>query len=116
MQSILSRLFARPATSERHDLYIGPDPTDMTPVEPLSALRNRIDALIAEQSPERIYCMTTTGNLDAVREALQYLAELGGEVGAAPQLPDEEVAEIFGVDVDTYRAARDDPDGDAGTF
>lgn len=46
--------------------------------------------------------------------ALMYLAEIGGEVGVAPQLPDKVVAEIFGVDVDLYRAAVADPDGHAG--
>lgn len=103
-------------SESRQDLYIGADMSDMRIVENPDSYSLAIDALIREKSPEKIFCMSTSGNLAYVKKVLRYLAELGGEVGVAPQLPEEEVAAIFGVDVATYRAVLDDPEGDAGTF
>ncbi|EGQ60895.1 hypothetical protein GGI1_03281, partial [Acidithiobacillus sp. GGI-221] len=58
-----------------------------------------IEALIRDESPEVIYLLSETGDLSVVRKSLEYLSRIGGQVGVADQLPDEEVAAIFGVDV-----------------
>lgn len=94
-------------------LRIGASMEDLTPADS-SGWKTYLDELLRE-APDLVYCASDLpDDLSMVRKALMYLAEVGGEVGVAPQLPDAEVAEIFGVDVDLYRAALVDPDGHAG--
>jgi len=102
-----------------YNLWIGAEPDVLEPVddpEGLGAYEAAIERLIASKSPDRIYLRSDTEDLSVVRKALAYLSRIGGEVGVAPQLPDTEVAEIFGVDVATYRAAVADPDGNAASY
>ena len=80
----------------------------------LGGYRLAIDRLIREQSPALIHVYSDDPqDLLMVRKALAYLSGFGGEVGVATQLPEEEVAALFGVDVDSYREALEDPDGPA---
>lgn len=105
--------------AEACNLWIGADPDDMDPVddpEGLGAYELAIDRLIREKAPERIYLRSDSEDLSVVRKALAYLSRIGGEVGVAEQLPDEDVAEIFGVEVAVYRAAVADPGGDAAAY
>lgn len=101
------------------NLWIGDSPENMTPVddpEGLGGYELAIDRLIREQAPEKVFLRSDTSDLSVVRKALSYLSRIGGEVGIAPQLPDEEVAEIFGVDVQSYRLAVTDPNGNAAEY
>ena len=117
---LFSRLTKPKSSNALCLLRIGPSMDDLAPVDDpqgLGAYQLAVDALIREQAPERIFCVSDNpADLSLVRKAVQYLAELGGEVPVAPQLSDEQVAEILGVDVDFYRECREDPDGPAGGF
>jgi hypothetical protein len=106
------------AQPKRCNLWIGPDPEHLIPVDDpkgLGGYELAIDKLIREQAPERIFVRSgDPEDLTMVRKALEYLSAIGGEVAVAEQLPDNLVAEIFGVEPEFYRAAIADPDGDAG--
>lgn len=94
-------------------LQIGTGPGDLTPAD-CAGWKSCIDELLRE-SPDRVVIVSDDPNdLGMVRKALRYLAEIGGEVGVAPQLPTREVAEIFGVDEEMYLLAVQDPGGPAG--
>ena len=102
------------------NLWIGADPEHLQPVddpEGLGGYQLAIDKLIRETAPERLYLRSGDPvDLSMVRKALEYLSYIGGEVAVADQMPDDEVAAIFGVDVLTYRATVADPDGNAGEY
>ena len=116
----LFRRLAKPKPEAPCLLRIGPSMDALIPVddpEGTGAYQLAIDDLIREQAPERIYLVSDTpADLSLVRKAIRYLAELGGEVPVAPQLSDADVAGILEVEVDFYRACRDDPEGDSGSF
>ncbi|WP_414041269.1 hypothetical protein ACJU26_04100 [Acidithiobacillus sp. M4-SHS-6] len=104
---------------EPHNLWIGAHPDRLRPVddpEGLGGYQLAIEALIRDESPEVIYLRSDTGDLSVVRKALEYLSRIGGQVGVADQLPDEEVAAIFGVDVRSYQSAVVNPQGDAAAY
>lgn len=102
-----------PQLAEPCLLRIGSSMDDLTPADG-PGWKTYLDELLRE-APDLIFCVSDLpDDLSMVRKALMYLSEIGGEVGVAPQMPDEEVAAIFGVDVDLYRAAVADPDGHAG--
>jgi len=87
------------------NLWVGSSPTRMIPVddpEGLGGYKLALDQLIREETPELIFLRSDTDDLSVVRKALQYLS-LMGEIGVAEQLPDAEVAAIFGVDEQTYQ-------------
>jgi hypothetical protein len=115
---ILGVLFGVERRSSACNLWIGADPERLVPVDDpqgLGGYQLAIDKLIREQAPALVYLWSgAPDDLSVVRKALQYLSAGGGEVGVAEQLPIEEVAAIFGVDIAEYRAAVEDPDGDAG--
>ena len=102
------------------NLWIGSSPTSMTPVddpEGLGEYQLAIDRLLREESPSLIYLRSDDPeDLSVVRKALEYLAWTGGEIAVAEQIPDEEIAETFGVSVAHYRAAVKDPDGPMVSF
>ncbi|MHB0888067.1 hypothetical protein [Acidithiobacillus sp.] len=113
-----SGIFGTNRAQPAGNLWIGADPEHLQPVddpEGLGGYQLAIDKLIREEAPERIYVRSgDPGDLSMVRKALEYLSYIGGEVGVAEQIPEAEVAEIFGVDTESYRAAVADPNGDAG--
>ncbi|UTV80116.1 hypothetical protein MQE22_08780 [Acidithiobacillus sp. YTS05] len=79
--------------------------------EGLGGYRLALDRLIREQSPALVHVYSDDPeDFSMLRKALSYLSEFGGEVGVATQLPEEEVAAIFGVDIASYREALQDPD------
>ncbi|MBU2855762.1 hypothetical protein HF289_02405 [Acidithiobacillus ferrooxidans] len=101
------------------NLWIGGHPNHLHPVDDpqgLGAYQLAIEALIRDESPEVIYLRSDTEDLSVVCKALEYLSRIGGQVGVADQLPDEEVAAIFGVDVRSYQSAVVNPQGDAAAF
>ena len=101
------------------NLRIGGHPEHLHPVDDpqgLGGYQLAIEALIRDESPEVIYLRSDTGNLSVVRKALEYLSRIGGQVGVADQLPDEEVAAIFGVDIRSYQSAVVNPQGDAAAY
>jgi hypothetical protein len=101
------------------NLWIGGHPDRLRPVDDpqgLGGYQLAIEALIRDQSPEVIYLRSDTDDLSVVRKSLEYLSRIGGQVGVADQLPDEEVAAIFGVDVRSYQAAVINPQGDAAAY
>ncbi|MCY0872978.1 MAG: hypothetical protein OWQ56_09830 [Acidithiobacillus caldus] len=101
------------------NLLIGGHPDHLRPVDDsqgLGGYQLAIEALIRDESPEVIYLRSETGDLSVVRKSLEYLSRIGGQVGVADQLPDEEVAAIFGVDVRSYQSAVVNPQGDAAAF
>ncbi|WP_226828863.1 hypothetical protein ACQUQQ_00780 [Acidithiobacillus ferrooxidans] len=101
------------------NLWIGANPGHLTPVDDpkgLGEYKLAVDRLIRDEAPDIIYLWSDTENLSVVRKALQYLSLMGGEVGVAGQLPDEEVGAIFGVAVRTYQGTVIDPQGDAAAF
>lgn len=109
---------SRPARSQ-HNLLIGGHPDHLRTVDDpqgLGGYQLAIEALIRDESPEIIYFHSETGDLSVVRKSLEYLSRIGGQVGVADQLPDEEVAAIFGVDVRSYQSAVVDPQGDAAAY
>lgn len=94
-------------------LRIGASMDDLTPADG-PGWKTYLDELL-RKGPDLIFCHSDNpDDLSMVRKALMYLSEMGGEVGVAPQMDDAEVAAIFGVDVDLYKAAVVDPDGHAG--
>ena len=101
------------------NLLIGSHPEHLYPVDDpqgLGGYQLAIEALIRDESPEVIYLRSDTGNLSVVRKALEYLSRIGGQVGVADQLPDEELAAIFGVDIRSYQSAVVNPQGDAAAY
>ncbi|QQD71609.1 hypothetical protein [Acidithiobacillus ferrivorans] len=101
------------------NLRIGGHPEHLHPVDDpqgLGGYQLAIEALIRDESPEVIYLRSDTKNLSVVRKALEYLSRIGGQVGVADQLPDEEVAAIFGVDIRSYQSAVVNPQGDAAAY
>ena len=101
------------------NLLIGSHPEHLYPVDDpqgLGGYQLAIEALIRDESPAVIYLRSDTGNLSVVRKALEYLSRIGGQVGVANQLPDEEVAAIFGVDIRSYQSAVVNPQGDAAAY
>lgn len=76
-----------------------------------------IDRLLREEAPAVVFLRSDDPNdLSVVRRALEYLSSLGGEVAVADQMPESEVASIFGVTVEQYRLAVANPDGDVGGY
>lgn len=101
------------------NLRIGGHPEHLHPVDDpqgLGGYQLAIESLIRDESPEVIYLRSDTENLSVVRKALEYLSRIGGQVGVADQLPDEEVAAIFGVDIRSYQSAVVNPQGDAAAY
>ncbi|MBU2822948.1 hypothetical protein HF283_02300 [Acidithiobacillus ferrooxidans] len=101
------------------NLRIGGHPDHLCPVDDpqgLGAYQLAIEALIRDESPEVIYLRSDTEDMSVVRKALGYLSRIGGQVGVADQLPDDEVAAIFGVDVCSYQSAVVNPQGDAAAY
>ncbi len=102
------------------NLWIGSSPANMTAVddpEGLGEYQLAIDRLLREESPSLIYLRSDDPeDLSVVRKALEYLAWTGGEIAVAEQIPEEEIAEMFGVSVAHYRAAVKDPDGPVVSF
>uniref|UniRef100_E6QCM3 Uncharacterized protein n=1 Tax=mine drainage metagenome TaxID=410659 RepID=E6QCM3_9ZZZZ len=101
------------------NLWIGGHPDHLRPVDDpqgLGAYQLAIEALIRDESPEVIYLRSDTEDMSVVRKALGYLSRIGGQVGVADQLPDEEVAAIFGVDIRSYQSAVVNPQGDAAAY
>jgi len=101
------------------NLRIGGHPEHLYPVDDprgLGGYQLAIEALIRDESPEVIYLRSETDDLSVVRKGLAYLSRIGGQVGVADQLPDEEVAALFGVDVRSYRSAVVNPQGDAAAY
>ena len=101
------------------NLLIGSHPEHLYPVDDpqgLGGYQLAIEALIRDDSPEVIYLRSDTENLSVVRKALEYLSRIGGQVGGADQLPDEELAAIFGVDIRSYQSAVVNPQGDAAAY
>ena len=101
------------------NLWIGGHPDHLRPVDDsqgLGGYQLAIEALIRDESPEVIYLLSETGDLSVVRKSLEYLSRIGRQVGVADQLPDEEVAAIFGVDVRSYQSAVVNPQGDAAAY
>ena len=102
------------------NLWIGADPEHLQPVddpEGLGGYQLAIDKLIRETAPKRIYLRSgDPEDLSMVRKALEYLSYIGGEIAVAEQMPDDEVATIFGVELPLYRAAVANPDGNAGEY
>ena len=107
---------AKPACN----LFIGASPDHLIPVDDPTGLGGytlAIDKLIREEAPDVVYCHSgDPADLSMVHKALEYLSMMGSEIGVAEQLPDEEVAAIFGVDVRTYQGTVIDPQGDAAAF
>ncbi|MBU2752447.1 hypothetical protein HER14_16320 [Acidithiobacillus thiooxidans] len=103
----------------RCNLWIGGHPDHLRPVDDpqgVGGYQLAIEALIRDESPEVIYLHSETGDLSVVRKSLEYLSRIGGQVGVADQLPDEEVAAIFGVDVRSYQSAVVNPQGNAAAY
>lgn len=101
------------------NLWIGGNPYGLRRVDDprgLGGYQLAIEALIRDESPEIIYLRSDTEDLSVVRKALEYLSRIGGQVGVADQLPDAEVAAIFGVDVRSYQSAVVNPQGDAAAY
>lgn len=101
------------------NLWIGGNPYGLRPVDDpqgLGGYQLAIEALIRDEFPEVIYLRSETEDLSVVRKALEYLSRIGGQVGVAEQLPDAEVAAIFGVDVRSYQSAVVNPQGDAAAY
>ena len=114
---MLGKLFGTPQAQSACNLWIGSDPARLRPVddpEGLGGYQLAIDQLLREEAPAVIYLRSDDPrDLSVVRKALEYLSRIGGEVAVAEQLPIDEVAAIFGVDPDDYRAAVADPDAAA---
>lgn len=68
---------------------------------------------LRDVNPDLIFLRSDTQDLSVVRKALGYLSRQGQLIGVAEQLPDEEVAAIFGVSVREYQNAVINPNGDA---
>lgn len=101
------------------NLWIGGHPDRLRPVDdPRGAggYQLAIDALIRDEAPDVIYLRSETEDLSVVRRGLEYLSRIGGQVGVTDQLPDTEVAAIFGVDVRSYQSAVVNPQGNAGVY
>ena len=108
-----------PKREDQCNLWIGGHPDHLRPVDDpqgLGGYQLAIEALIRDESPEVIYLRSETGDLSVVRKSLEYLSRIGGQVGVADQLPDEEVAAIFGVDIRSYQSAVVNPQGDAAAY
>ncbi len=101
-------------------LWIGGHPEQMRMVDDpqgLGAYQLAVEALIREESPDIIYLFSDDPeDLSVVRKALAYLSRIGGQVAVAWQLPDAEVAEMFGVTEREYQSAVVNPQGDAATL
>ncbi len=101
-------------------LWIGGHPEQMRMVDDprgLGAYQLALEALIREESPDVIYLFSDDPeDLSVVRKALAYLSRMGGQVAVAWQIPDVEVAEMFGVTEREYQSAVVNPQGDAATL
>jgi hypothetical protein len=101
-------------------LRIGASPDRMVAVDDpdgQGAYQLAIDRLLREEAPALVHLHSDDpSDLSVVRRALEYLSSLGGEVAVAEQIPETEVAAIFGVTVEQYRLAVANPDGDVGAF
>lgn len=75
-----------------------------------------LEKFLREENPDLIFLRSDTEDLSVVRKALEYLSRRGQLVGVAEQLPDEEVAAIFGVGVRQYQSTVINPNGDAAAF
>ncbi|XTI71806.1 hypothetical protein ACQAYK_08915 [Acidithiobacillus sp. AC3] len=71
---------------------------------------------VRDVNPDLIFLRSDTEDLSVVRKSLEYLSRRGQLVGVAEQLPDEEVAAIFGVGVRQYQSTVINPNGDAAAF
>ena len=71
---------------------------------------------VRDVNPDLIFLRSDTDDLSVVRKALEYLSLRGQLIGVAEQLPDEEVAAIFGVTTRQYQSAVINPNGDAAAF
>jgi hypothetical protein len=94
------------------NLRIGATPDCTTRVDDpqgLGGYKLAIDRLLREEKPDIIYLRSDNpADLSVVRKVLEYLSIMGTEIGVADQLPDTEVAAIFGVTVEDYLAAVDE--------
>ena len=112
---MLDKLFGTPQTQPACNLWIGSDPAHLRPVddpEGLGGYQLAIDQMLREEAPAVIHLRSDNPkDLSVVRKALEYLSRIGGEVAVAEQLPIDEVAALFGVSLEDYRAAIEDPDG-----
>ncbi len=112
---MLDKLLGTPQTQAACNLWIGSDPARLRPVddpEGLGGYQLAIDQLLREDAPAVIYLRSDDPkDLSVVRKALEYLSRIGAEVAVAEQLPIDEVAALFGVSLEDYRAAIEDPDG-----
>nr|MBU2747844.1 hypothetical protein [Acidithiobacillus montserratensis] len=99
-------------------LWLGGHPEQMQPVDDpkgLGAYQLAVEALIRDESPDVVYLYSDDqADLSVVRKALVYLSRIGGQVAVAWQLPDAEVAEIFGVTEREYQGAVINPNGPIG--
>ena len=112
---MLDKLFGTPQTQPACNLWIGSDPAHLRPVddpEGLGGYQLAIDQMLREEAPAVIHLRSDNPkDLSVVRKALEYLSRIGAEVAVAEQLPIDEVAALFGVSLEDYRAAIKDPDG-----
>ena len=112
---MLDKLFGTPQTQPACNLWIGSDPAHLRPVddpEGLGGYQLAIDQMLREEAPAVIHLRSDNPkDLSVVRKALEYLSRIGAEVAVAEQLPIDEVAALFGVSLEDYRAAIEDPDG-----
>lgn len=101
-------------------LWLGGHPERMQPVDDpqgLGAYQLAVEALIREEAPDVIYLFSDDPeDLSVVRKALAYLSRIGGQVAVAWQIPDAEVAEMFGVTEREYQSAVVDPNGAAAAY
>ncbi len=111
---------ASPLSDGPRKLWLGGHPEQMQPVDDpqgLGAYQLALEALIRDQSPNVIYLFSNDPvDLSVVRKALAYLSRIGGQVAVAWQLPDAEVAELFGVSVREYQSAVVSPNGAAAAY
>ena len=112
---MLDKLLGTPQAQSACNLWIGADPEHLQPVDDpqgLGGYQLALEKLVRDESPALIHVRSDDpDDLSMVRKALEHLSRIGGEVAVADQLSDEEVGAIFGVSVDDYRAAIEDPDG-----
>ena len=112
---MLDKLLGTPQTQAACNLWIGSDPAHLRPVddpEGLGGYQLAIDQMLREEAPAVIHLRSDNPkDLSVVRKALEYLSRIGAEVAVAEQLPIDEVAAHFGVSLEDYRAAIEDPDG-----
>ncbi|AEK57925.1 conserved hypothetical protein [Acidithiobacillus caldus SM-1] len=112
--------FGRKKAQSACNLRIGASPDRLVAVDDpdgQGAYQLAIDRLLREEAPAVVFLRSDDpSDLSVVRRALEYLSSLGGEVAVADQMPESEVASIFGVTVEQYRLAVANPDGDVGGY